>query len=364
MASLQTKFQISSLVGEQQPAVRSGVQPPPVIAPEQGPEIVAGTIPISVRGQWVRVPLFRINDQNFVTTGKRIRIAALHDEEWVESEVDDPQDCIRNLKQSQAAPRAHIFRFSQKVPATVPRYDYPVEMSSVAVARVTTFNDWWQKIPSNTRQNIKRAQRRGVVVKVCGFERDVIQGICAVQNETPVRQGRLYRHYGKSFDEVRHDHSSFTDHSDFLCAYHEGEFIGFLKLVYRGNVASVLQLNVKTAHYDKRPSNALIAKAVEMCEAHGVSWLTYGKYNYGNAGYDTLCEFKARHGFTEMLMPTYYVPLTTWGRVCVLLKLYRNPEALVPASLRALMRKLRAKWYAAPAHKTDCQMHPTSTAGD
>src|ERR1700728_2712974 len=98
MASLQTKFQISSLAGEQQPAGRSSAQPAPVVVPEQGLENIADTIAISVRGQWVRVPLRRINGQSFVTTGKRIRTASLHDEEWVESEVDDPQECIRKLK--------------------------------------------------------------------------------------------------------------------------------------------------------------------------------------------------------------------------------------------------------------------------
>ncbi len=351
MATLQTKFQVSSRQGDAQTPSETNAQ----ASPE--------TMAISVRGEWLQAPVLRVNGQNIVTTGKRIRLAAMHDEEWLETEVENPEECIRRLKAAQGASRADIFRFSQKVPATVPVYKYPVEMSSIAVVRITTFNHWWERIPSNTRQNINRSQKRGVVIKVRGLEQDVIQGICEVQNETPVRQGKKYPHYGRSFDEVSRSQSSFLDRSDFLCAYFEGEFIGFLKLVYRGNVASILQINAKTAHSDKRPSNALFAKAVEMCEARGIAWLTYGNFNYCNKGVDSLCQFKVRNGFSEMLIPTYYVPLTRWGRFCVLLKLYRKPQAILPAGLRAIARKLRAKWYAVPASSNQGDLHPTSTAG-
>lgn len=351
MATLQTKFQVSPQRGDAQTLGETVAQ------------ASAQTMDISVRGEWFQAPVLRVNGQDIVTTGKRIRLAALHDEEWLESEVENPEECIGRLKAAQDASRADVFRFSQKVPASVPVYKYPVEMSSIAVARITTFANWWDRIPSNTRQNIRRSQKRGVVIKVRSLEQDVIQGICEVQNETPVRQGKPYPHYGRSFDEVRRNQSSFPDRSDFLCAYFEGEFIGFLKLVYRGNVASILQLNAKTAHYDKRPSNALFAKAVEMCEARGIAWLTYGNFNYCNKGIDSLCQFKVRHGFTEMRMPTYYVPLTAWGRVCVLFKLYRKPQEILPAGLRAIARKMRAKWYALFAPGSHGDLHQTSTAG-
>ena len=230
-------------------------------------------------------------------------------------EIVNPESCVKELKQRSDASRADIFRFSQKAPGTTPRYKYPMELGSVAVARVSTYKDWWDRIPHNTRQNIKRAQKRGLVLTVKGFEDDVIQGICDVQNETPMRQGRPYPHYGKCFELVRRDHGAFVDRSDFICAYFEGEFIGFLKLVYRGDVASILQLNCKMAHYDKRPSNALLARAVELCEARGIAYLTYGMFNYGNKNSNSLREFKERHGFAEMLLPAYHVPLTAWGRI-------------------------------------------------
>src|SRR5258708_22987998 len=118
-----------------------------------------------------------------------------------------------------------------------------------------------------------------------------------VNNDSSMRQGRPNAHYGKGFDEVKKDHSSFIDRSDFVCAYLGNELIGFLKVVYRGEVASILNLAAKPTHYDKRPANALVANAVELCEAKGVSYLTYGMFNYGNKRESPLQEFKSRNGF-------------------------------------------------------------------
>ena len=303
------------------------------------------TIPISVNGRWIDAPVVRVNGQDLVINGKRIKIARLHDEDWVENEVTDPEACIRACKEQSGAARADIFCFSQKVPDVNPRYRYPMETRSMAVAHVADYKTWLKTISESSRKNIKRATRDGVVVKVRGFDPDVIQGICDVQNETPVRQGRPFRHYGKSYEQVRRDHGAFLDRCDFLCAYYEDEFIGFIKLVYRGGVASILQILSKTSHYDKRTTNALLAKAAERCAEKGVPYLTYDRFNYGNKGDNSLREFKERHGFAEMLLPCYYVPLTLWGRFCVATRLYRGLHGFLPHGVITAAVNLRAKWY-------------------
>ena len=93
----------------------------------------------------------------------------------------------------------------------------------------------------------------------------MVRGIVEINNESPLRQGRRFPHFGKSFEEVKKDYSSFLDRSDFICANHGAELIGILKVVYRGDIASILQLLVKSRHQDKRPANALLAKAMEIC---------------------------------------------------------------------------------------------------
>lgn len=309
------------------------------------PQIVNGQIKISVRGKWIKAPARRVNGQTIVVKGSRIRISCLHDEDWLESEILNPEACVQSLKDHRSELQADLFRFSQKVPDTIPRYNYPLEMRSIAVASVPSFSHWWDALPQGTRKNIRRAQKRGVELKVLPFDDEVIRGIAAVQNESPIRQGRLYCHYGKSLDQVKRDHGAFLNRSDFICAYFEGEFIGFLKLVYCGTAASILQLNAKMAHRDKRTSNALVAKAVELCAAKDMSYLIYGQFNYGNKRDSPLREFKVRHGFEEMLIPGYVVPLTLWGHFCVRTRLYRGLIGVLPSRAIKIALNLRAKWY-------------------
>lgn len=307
-------------------------------------DIVVGNTEISLRRGWLAVPSARINDQTLVVTGKRIRMAGLQNEDWVQEELNDPVGCVHSLK-SLPHSIADILVYSQKVPDVTPHFQYPMELRSIAVANVFPFEPWWESLPQETRKNVRRSRKRGVSIEVRSLDDGVVQGIADVQNETPIRQGRAYIHYGKSLDRVRRDHGEFLDHSDFICAYFEGEFIGFLKLVYRGEVASLLQLNSKSAHSDKRPSNALLAKAAELCAAKGIRYLTYGKFRYGRKGDNPLREFKVRHGFAEMLVPIYYVPLTAWGRICVAGKFYRGLLDILPESVISTTVNLRNRWY-------------------
>jgi len=304
-------------------------------------------IEISVQGKWIEAPALWVDGQPLVVTGKKIRIVSLHDEEWLEEELKNPEECLRRLAADHRELRADIFAFSQKAPSTSPRYKYPYELRSVAVAEVSNFKTWWESLPQETRKNVRRAQKRGVTLQVRSFDADVIEGIAGVQNESPIRQGRRYPHFGKSLEQVKRDHGAFVDRSDFICAYFGEEFIGCLKLVYRGNIASILQLNSKSAHYDKRPSNALIAKAAELCESRGITHLIYGRFNYGVQAQSALKEFKERHGFAEMLLPAYYVPLTNWGKLCLRLKLHHGMTQFIPKGLLSRALDLRAKWYTA-----------------
>ena len=148
------------------------------------------TIPISVGGKWIDVPVVRVNGQDIIIKGGRIKIASLHDEDWVENELADPEACIRACKERTGPSRADIFAFSQKVPDIVPRYSYTMRSRSIAVTHIADYKAWFKGLSDSSKLNVKRAAKRGVVVKVREFDPDVIEGIREVQNETPVRQGR------------------------------------------------------------------------------------------------------------------------------------------------------------------------------
>lgn len=310
-----------------------------------GPQTPVQAMEVSVRGKWIKVPAVQIDGQMIVVRGKRIRIACLHDEDWIAAAVADPAHCIQMLKDGTAHVRADIFYFSQKEPDDEPRFNYPMEMRSLAVADTSSVEAWWHKISHGTRCNIKQAKKRGVEVRLGEFDDNLIRGIMSIQNENPIRQGRRFYHYGKSFDEVKRDHGSYLGSCDFICAYRGQEQLGFLKLVYRGDVASIMQINSKIEHQHLRPTNALLEKAVEVCSSRGIRYLIYGEFNYWNKRESTLRDFKMRNGFEEMLVPTYYVPLTLWGAVCVRTRLYRGLIGLLPSTFISAALDWRRKWY-------------------
>src|ERR1700682_599806 len=303
-------------------------------------------IEIIVKRKWVRVLALDSNGKTIAVRGKWIKVAYIHDEWWLDTELDDPEACVKKLKEQRSPGlRADIFTFSQKLPGSLPQYGYAQEWDSGAAARTTSFKDWWEKLPQESRKNVRRSQKRGVEIRIKPFDDDLIKGIIGVNNDSPTRQGGPNVHYGKSFDQVKRDYSAFLDRSDFICASLGGELIGFLKLVYRGEVAAILNLTTKASHNDKRPANSLIAKAVELCETKGVSYLTYGLFNYGNKRDSPLREFKSRNGFEEILTPRFYVPLTTWGMLTMKVKLHRGLLGILPHRVITLAVNARTKWY-------------------
>jgi len=303
-------------------------------------------IEVSEKGQWVKVPAVRIGPDVVTIRGKGLRIAAVHDEWWQEREVEDPEAFVKQLKQRRGdVPRADLFVFMQQVPGSQPKHKYAMEMESVAAARTASFKEWWESLPQESRKNTRRAEKRGVVISVRPLDDELIRGIMDVNNDSPVRQGGRNLHYGKSFEETKKDSSSFADRCDFICAHCGDELIGFLKLVYKGEVAALLNLTTKAGHNDKRPANALMTKAVELCAAKGASYLTYGLFNYGNKRSSPLRDFKVRNGFTEMLTPKFYVPLTAKGALAMRLGLHRGLLGVFPESVIALAVRARGKWY-------------------
>jgi hypothetical protein len=306
------------------------------------------SIEISVRGQWVSVPALEVQGQTIVVKGGLVRIAAVHDEIWQQTEVVDPEACVEALKaQSSSRIKADLFSFTQKPSSPEPKYAYHREMDSVAVARFATFQEWWESLPQESRKNVRRAQKRSVEVVVRSFDDELVRGILGVNNDSATRQRTRNHHYGKTFEQTKRDHSAFLDRSEFIGAYVGDEMIGYAKIVYRGEMASLLNFAPKASHKDKRPANALLAKAIELCDTKGITCLTYGMFNYGNKQESPLREFKERNGFQEVLVPRYYVPLTLRGRVCLGAGLHRGLLGILPHSVITLAGRARAKWYAA-----------------
>jgi hypothetical protein len=300
---------------------------------------------ISVRGNPCKVPCLLIEDNTIVVTGRFPRIAAIKDEDWIEGDiVRSPFKVIDSLRQTRTL-SADVFTFCETVGNPTPRFSFLFRWDSVAAIPIVSFSNWWTKrVSSHVRQDINRAAKRGVVVREVSLTDEFVHGIVNIYNETPIRQGRPFWHYGKSFEAVKQMSATYLERTAFLGAFLGEELIGFLKLVYVDRIARLMQIVAKDAHRDKRPMNALIAKAVELCEAQRCSHLIYGNYRYFQ-GSDSLTAFKHRCGFEEVLVPRYYVPLSTVGRVALYLRLERGPRAWVPAPVQESVRRMRAGIY-------------------
>ena len=297
---------------------------------------------IRISGKTLYVPSTEICGRTVVVTGKWIKTAQVKDEELVEGvPVEDPESFITKLKESEL--KADVFTFAQRPPEITPKYDYHFEWDNWAAVPTTCFKDWWEnRLPQESRKNVRRAAKRGVVVRVVPFDDELVRGVQGIYNETPIRQEKRFWHFGKDIETLRRELATYLDRSQFIGAYWNEELIGFLKMVYVGRVATLFHIISMNEHYDKRPMNALIAKAVEFCEQKGISHFIYGQFVYGNKHQSSLLEFKRRNGFERINFPRYYIPLTVKGRLFVRLKLYKGVGGLVPEPILQTVLSCRA----------------------
>jgi FemAB family len=299
---------------------------------------------IRVAGSSVFVPSAEIEGQTVVVTGKRIRKGQVKDEDLAEGiTVRHPESFIQRLKGSGL--KVDFFTFAQRSPQTTPQYDYHLEWQNWALTPTTSYQEWWKKLPQETRKNVRRAAKRGVSVKQTPFNDALVNAVYKIYNETPMRGGRPFWHFGKSMETVRKGLSTYLDRSDFLGAYWKEELIGFIKLVYVDDAAMLIHIICMNAHHDKRPMNALIAKAVEVCERKGIKRLIYGQFVYGNNYQSSFLEFKRRNGFEQFNFPRYYVPLTLRGKLFVQLRLYKGVTGLVPEAILTPLLNFRTRYY-------------------
>jgi hypothetical protein len=302
----------------------------------------AETEKIRVRGKDVEVPSVRIDGRTVVVKGRWLKVAAIKEHEFIPGDlIPDRDRFLEDIRKS--GTKADIFTFCEPIDEPNPRSPFTFEFDNVAVAVTKDFEAWWNGLPQESRKNVRRAAKRGVSVDVVRLSDDVVKGIKTLYDESPVRQGRRFWHYGKDLSRVRLENETYLERSEFLGAYFEGELIGYMKWVYVGNVARMMQIISANAHFDKRPTNAMIAKAVEICHQKGIHYLVYGKFKIGNKTVDQLAEFKQRNGFIQMNFPAYYVPLTIKGRLALKLRLHLGLHELLPAPVINSLWKIRAR---------------------
>ena len=277
-----------------------------------------------------------IDGKEIAVSGRFLRTARLQGEYY--DCIDAPEGFLQKLKALPA--RADLFTFLQEIGEKTPKHPFHHEPESLAVLPISTYDHWWKKqINDKTRNMIRKAQKGGVELRVCALDNVFVQAIREIYNECPLRQGKPFKHYGKDLQTLRRDHATFQERSDFIGAFQGEEMIGFIKLVHGRSASSLMQIISKVAWRDKASTNALIAKAVEVCAQRGIPYLHYGIWSRRGIG-----EFKKHHGFLQHDIPRYYVPLGFRGRLALKLSLHRKLANYIPEAAQDHLVAVRNRW--------------------
>lgn len=260
------------------------------------------------------------------------------EEEWYE-DVENPEMVVAAL-QGSSSTVADLFTFWQRIPEVDPKFDYHIEWEEIGVLPVQSYDEWLKRqVKPQVRTKVRKADKSGVVVKEVPFDDDFIRGMVDIFNESPIRQGRPFWHYGKDFDTVKEQFSRCTFRERMIGAYVGKEMIGFVMFADAGRYGFPGQIIASLRHRDKAASNALMAKSVEMCAEMGLKHMVYGLW-----GDDSLADFKRACGFEPVRIPRYWVPLTWKGRLALRYGLHRGWKHLVPPQMKRRLKHLRRRW--------------------
>ena len=276
-----------------------------------------------------------IEGKELSISGRFLKTARLR-HEWCDFLQDAPSalQAMRTQK-----PVADLFTFVNDIGDTRQDCSYHNEPVANAVLPVTTFAKWWDEIGFKPRNKIRKAQKTGVEIRLASLDETFAKGVEAIYNESAIRQGRKFSHYGKKAPEIQNELTSFQDRSILVGAYFQDELIGFMKLFEGKQVLRTVHIIAKLSHREKCAMDVMISKAVELCEQKKAVYLHYGSWTDGGVGV-----FREKHGFQRMEVPRYFVPLSLRGEMMLKLNLHRPMRERLPKGLVGQIVALRSKW--------------------
>ena len=284
-----------------------------------------------------RVEGVQVGDQIFVTSGGFLRTATVKNE-WRE-DVAAPEEVILALQAASA--RIDLLKFWQRIPETEAKFHYYKEWRNIAAIPITNYKHWWEKqISPKARNKVRKAQKLGVTFEKVELDDQFVEGVVAIYNQSPVRRGKRFWHYGKDFATVKRGLARDLEDSVFVAAHYEKSLIGFIKFNVFDRYAMVTLILDMMSLRDKAPVNGMIAKCVEICAERRIPYFAYTVWRRGDHG-----QFQKSNGFVKIPVPEYFVPLTAKGRFALRLGLHNGFKAALPEWAMVRLLALRSKWY-------------------
>ncbi len=282
-----------------------------------------------------------VDGKELVVTGRFLRTARLRSEFHVS--LEDPRSFLQKAKQSGL--RADILTFVQDIQDPAPKYAFRYELEKMAVLPITTYDDWFTKqLYFKPRNKLRKALKSGIEIRLEEFSEPLLQGIKAVYDETPIRQGKRNYHYGEDLTKIRREHGTYLDRSQFIAVYDAGQIVGFGKVTFSQGCGIVMNFLSKVSHRDKAVNNAILAKMVEICADRQLKCLVYG--HWGSDATRGLIEFKTANGFECVAIPRHFVPLTGLGRLALSAGVHRGLVQRLPKWCIEPAASVRKRWNA------------------
>ena len=100
---------------------------------------------VSVRGKTHTRPSVTVGNRTIVVSGRFLRIASIHDADFLEDGSDlEPQAILRELAASGL--KADLFTFSGSLCEPHATHPYRYDSDNAAVACSTSYDDWWNSL--------------------------------------------------------------------------------------------------------------------------------------------------------------------------------------------------------------------------
>ena len=161
-----------------------------------------GQARIRIKDQDSQVACLEVEGRTVIATGRWIKTAAVRASVRPGPDRSGPQRAIEALRGWNERP--DIFTFSQKIGERAAELGAHTEWDDFAVVRITSYEDWLKnRIKRDAKENLRRAKREGVVVRTSLYDDEFVRGIKELYDETPIRQGKPFWHYGKSFEALK-----------------------------------------------------------------------------------------------------------------------------------------------------------------
>ena len=199
------------------------------------------------------------HDLETLSVRKILSAKIARDYKEYQKNINLTDDFLSKLKERDA----DIFTLIERkwcCPITNPPSAWTRTGDNIALLKIEDYASWWSAIGKKTRNMVRKAEKESVKVLVVLQSDKLAEGIWKIYNETPIRQGRAFPHFGESLETVAGNMYA-EKNSTFIGAYIADELVGFIQMLHGDKIAILSNILSMQKYWDKSVNNALLSKS-------------------------------------------------------------------------------------------------------